>query len=89
MKIIKNKILEISELVEARNRYSISKRLVSDIDVFFFSLPKGMDISEEEYKEEKFYYVLKGKLKILGNEIEINNSYSSRKYLVWNRGVRR
>ncbi|MDL2310796.1 cupin domain-containing protein [Peptostreptococcaceae bacterium OttesenSCG-928-C18] len=74
MKLAKNKILEQHDLVEERSKYSISKRIVDKADIFFFSLPGGMDISEEEYTEEKLYYVLKGKLSILGKEIDKNES---------------
>lgn len=73
----KGEIFKITETIPLKENHTISKTLLNNdsLDLMLFSLAKGTDISKENYDNTSIFYVLKGSINILDENIKKNNVF--------------
>lgn len=77
----KGQIFNIENTIPTKKNHTISKSIFNtkDFDGVLFSLAEGTDISKEFYEDLSIFYVLKGNIKILNENISAGNIYITKK----------
>ncbi|MGF0096450.1 cupin domain-containing protein [Peptoniphilus sp. SGI.035] len=83
--IVKGETLKAEVLIPIKKAQTISKKINigEDYSLILLSLYKGTDISGENYNEEKFYFLLDGKVKIGGKILKSNECIIFQKNLLF------